>query len=195
MSLLSLSLSSLLSEALADSTLAKQRRRFNVTADLTYTSSSIETKDTASTLSASTSSTFSALEIGGDYFFHPKFAATAQMLFTLTTSIDSEIKGFDVGVRYYPWNQGFQSEVELLGSRIETTPGYAVFLYGGFSGRDYQFGNTSISFQGPEAGAGMDFHFSQHVFFRGALNYQFLRNTTSRTFNGPVGSVGMGYSF
>jgi len=173
----------------------KQRRRFNVTADLTYTSSTIETKESASTLSASTSSTFSALELGADYFFHPKFAVTAQMLFTLTASTDSEIKGFDVGVRYYPKNSGFQSEVELLGSKIETTPGWAGYLYGGFSSRDFQFGNTSISFLGPEAGGGVDYHFAQHVFLRGGLNYQFLRNTTSRTYNGFVGSLGLGYSF
>ena len=190
-----MSLSLLLNDASADSGAAKERRRFNLTADLTYSSNSIVTKNTGSTLGASTSSTFSAVEIGADYFFHPRFAATAQMLFTLTSSIDSEIKGYDVGVRYYPFKPGYQSEVELLGSKIESTPGWVSFLYGGFSNRDYQFSNSSISFQGAEFGGGFEYHFEQHFFLRGGANYQMLQNTTSRTLSGFVASVGLGYAF
>lgn len=190
-----MSLSLLLNQAQADSGAAKERRRFNLTADLTYNSNTVKTNATASSVAATASSTFTAVEVGVDYFFHPRFAATAQMLFTLTSSINSEIKGFDIGARYYPFTKGYQTEAELLGSKIESTPGWASFLYGGFSNRDFQFSNSSISFQGPEAGVGVDYHFEQRFFLRGGLNYQMLQNTTSRTLNGFVASLGMGYAF
>lgn len=191
--LITLSLS--LNVALAESGSAKERRRFNVFGDLTYNSNSIKTKETTSTLSATTTSTFTAAEFGADYFIHPRFAVTAQMLFTLTTSIDAEINGYDVGMRWYPFNKGYQTDVELLGSKIESTPGIASFFYGGFSNRDYQFGNSNISFQGIEAGAGVDYHFQHHYFIRGSLNYQMLSNTSSRTLSGFAAGFGIGYSF
>lgn len=188
-------LSLLLNPALGESGNAKERRRFNVIADFTYNSNSIVTKDTTLTDSASTTSTFTAVEIGGDYFLTPRLAITAQMLFVLTASVDAEIKGFDIGGRYYLFKSGHQTEAQLLGSKIETTPGWASFVYGGLASRDYQFSNTSISFQGLEGGGGIDYHFTHHYFFRGSLNYQMLQNTSSRTLTGFAGAIGVGYSF
>jgi hypothetical protein len=185
----------LLNSALAETGVKKERRRFNVFADLSYNSSSIDTKETDSTNKASTSASFSALEIGGDYFFHPRFAVTAQMLFKIQSSIEAGIKGFDAGVRYFPLNRGYKSEVQLLNSKIETTPGVSAFLYGGFSNREYQFSNSIVSFSGLEAGGGADLHLNQRSFIRFSLNYQMLQNNTTRSLSGLNAAIGYGYSF
>lgn len=188
-------ITSLLSSAHANSGTHTERRRFNVTVDLTYNSNSIATQKSSSTSSASTTSSFTALELGGDFFFLPKMVVSAQMLFTLSSSIDAEISGFDLGLRYYPNKKGYQSEAELLGSKISSTPGWTNFFYGGFSNRSYQFGSTNISFQGLEVGAGIDYHFEHNYFFRAGLNYQRLQNTTTRALSGFAGSIGLGLSF
>lgn len=185
----------LLSQAYGESGKQVERRRFNVLADLSFNSSSIDTEKTDNTDEASTSVTFTAIEVGGDYFFHPQFAATAQLLLKLQSSIDAGIKGFDLGTRYYPFNKGHKSDIQLLNSKIETTPGIASFLYVGFSNRDYQLTNANISFSGIEVGGGADFHLTQHSFIRGSLNYQMLQNTSSRTLSGFNAAIGYGYSF
>jgi hypothetical protein len=175
--------------------LYKERRRINFFADFTYNSNSIKTQQSSSTLSASTTSTFTAAELGVDYFFHQKIAASAQVLFVLTSDINAEITGFDAGLRYYPWSKGYQSEITLLDSKVETIPGWSSFIYGGFSSRNLQFNNTSLSFQGIEIGPGIDYHFKQRYFVRGGLNYQRLQNTTSRSLNGFVAGLAVGYAF
>jgi hypothetical protein len=186
----------LLSNVRANETgLYKERRRINFFADFTYNSSTIKTEQSGSTLSATTSSTFTSAELGVDYFFKPQWAATAQALFALTTDIDAEITGFDMGLRYYPFKKGHQSEITLLKGSLETAPGWTSFMHVGFVSRSYQFSNSSLSFQGLEAGGGMDFHFTQRYFIRGSADYQMLQNTRTRTLNGIILGMAVGYAF
>jgi hypothetical protein len=173
----------------------KERRRFNLFAELNYNTNSIKTKATNSTLDASTTSTIISSKLGGDFFFTRDIALTASLLFPLSTSIDAEITGFDFGGRYFPFSNGYQIEAELLDSSIESAPGGAIFFYGGFSNRTYQFSNTSLTFQGVELGTGYDLHFNQNYFFRGQLNLQQLKNTSSRTMTGLAAGFSLGFSF
>ena len=173
----------------------KERRRFNLVAGISHNSSSIQTKETSTTSSAKASSTFEAFEIGGDYFLSDRFALTGQMLLSFISSADAGVKGYDLGLRYYFLKNGHESEATILGSVIESVPGWTPFLHAAFAGRDYQFSTTSISFQGLEAGGGVDFHYKQHSFIRGSFDYLSLQNTTTRNFTGFSAGIALGFSF
>lgn len=181
--------------AFAESGKQVERKRFNVFTDLSFNSNTVDTKETDSTNEASTAVSFTAIEIGGDYFLTPKLAVSAQFLIKLQSSVDTGIKGFDVGARYYPFNPGHSSDLELLNSKIETSPGITTFVYGGFSNREYQLTSSNISFSGLEVGGGLDYHLNQRSFIRGSANYQMLQNTSSRSLSGFNASIGYGYSF
>jgi hypothetical protein len=171
-----------------------ERRKYNLFLDLTYNSSSIKGTGTT-TSSTTTSSQIVAAEFGGDYFLIPKLALTAEMLLTLVSSINAGIKGYDLGARYYPYRSGHEHEANLLSSLVESTPGFAPFIYSGFSVRQFSFANSDITFQGYELGVGADFHFEHEYFLRSGINYQSLQNSSARIFTGLVTSLAFGYSF
>jgi hypothetical protein len=173
----------------------QQRRRFNLVAGMSHNTSFIQTKKSATTSSAKTSSTFEAFGIGGDYFVSDHVALTGQMLLSFISSADAGIKGYDLGLRYYFLKSGHESEATILGTTIESTPGWTPFLHAAFAGRDYQFSTTSISFQGLEAGGGIDFHYKQHSFIRGSFDYLSLQNTSTRNFTGFSAGISLGFSF
>ena len=171
-----------------------QRRRYNLIAALSYNLNSVQTKSTATTSSAKTNTTFQALEFGGDYFFTHRLAVTGQMLFSVRASVDAAIKGYDLGFRYYVLKMGHETEASILGSKIETTPGWTPFLHTGFAARNYDFSNSSLSFQGYEAGGGIDYHYRQRRFIRGSLDYQSLQNTSARQLSGYSAALAFGFS-
>jgi len=171
-----------------------QRRRYHLITALSYNFNSVQTKSTATTSNAKTNTTFQALEFGGDYFLAHRLAVTGQMLFSLSSSVDAAIKGYDLGFRYYIFKMGHETEANILGTKIETTPGWTPFLHTGFAARDYDFSNSSLSFQGFEAGSGVDYHYKQHRFIRGSLDYQSLKNTSARQLSGFSAALAFGLS-
>lgn len=171
-----------------------QRRRYNLIASLSHNFNTVETKSTDNTSSANTNTNFQALEFGGDYFLTHRLALTGQMLFSFKTSVDAAIKGYGLGFRYYIFKMGHETEANILGSKIETTPGWTPFVHTGFAARDYDFSNSSLSFQGYEAGGGVDYHYKQHHFIRGSLDYQSMQNTSARQLSGFAAAFAFGFS-
>ncbi len=170
-------------------------KRFNLLLGVSHNSNSVKTKESTTTTSASTATTFQALELGGDYFVSDRIALSGQFIFSLMSSIDATIKGYNLGFRYYYLKSGYQSESLIRGTKIESAPGWTPFMIAGFAVRDFDFTNASISFKGPEAGTGLDFHYRQHFFLRGQVTYQMLYNTSTRTLSGFSAGVSAGFSF
>jgi hypothetical protein len=185
----------LLSYCHASDNKQEERYRFKFNLELTYNIHQISTKASDSTETAESSVSFLATEFGMDYFASKSLAITAQFVLPMMVSIDAELSGYDIGARYYFRRPGAESEAKLLGSMIESSPGWAPFIYGGFSGRTYQFSNSNISFQGIEAGGGFDYHLQGHYFVRSGISYQYLQNTSKRSLTGVVGGMSLGRSF
>jgi len=164
-------------------------------AELAYNASAIQTKKTDTTNANDFKVTSFNLELGGDYFIWPKLALTASLAVTLYTSADAEMKGLEAGLRYFPWNPGNKSQTSLQGSELLTSPGFSPFMHLGYAGKDYQFTNSSLFFQGYEIGGGFDFHRGQESFYRINLDYQNLQNTNSRSQSGLAIGFAYGISF
>ena len=184
-------LSSFLKPASAQDIQFLDQKKFNLLAELAYNASDIQTKKTESTNAGNIKVTALNLELGGDYFVFPKLALTGSVAITLYTSTDAEMKGVEGGFRYYPWAPGNKSSTTLQGSQLQTSPGVSYFVHLGYAGKDYQFANSSLFFQGSEIGGGFDYHRDQKTFFRLNLDYQNLQNTTSRTQKGLA--IGFAY--
>lgn len=171
------------------------RRKFNLFAGLSLAQNKIKTNESSFTSQANNSSTSISTDIGFDYFLISSLAVTGLATMAISSSLNSEIYGFDLGVRYYPFNKGYKSEVKILESTIESSPGLAPFVLLGYSNRNYQFSNSNVTFQGADLGIGADYHLSHQYFLRGAVHYQKLKNTSNRDYNGLTMAIALGMSF
>lgn len=166
-------------------------KKFNLFAGLGQSQNSIKTKESSTSLSTKTSTTYTSLNAGLDYFILNQYAISGKMMTAISSSINSEIFGFDLALKYY-LKRGYGSTTYLNQSILESTPPLSYFLQLGFANRNYQFSNANIAFQGPYFGGGIDSHMTKNYFIRGELNLENLANTSNRNYFGItlLGSIG-----
>lgn len=173
----------------------KERNQFHVSTSLQSHNSNIVSQ--TSETSEESESDFSIISqtITGEYFINDMFSVVGGYYFALVLDIDAEIQGFDLGVQYYPFQNGTSKDVSFMGSSIMTSPEWSPFLYMGASTRDYQFATVSLKFQGIELKAGTYWHLHEEYFLKGSFFYQQHLNNNVRTLTTTGASLGIGMKF
>ena len=147
---------------------------------------------TSSTTNASNES-FNQFEVRpqASYFLNPKLAIGGYYFYKSLLA-DFTSSGLGAYGRYYFKSINTVLSKKLDNKNITLTPTWTPYAQLGAKTETLEAETVSISFSGLEAGAGVDWHFTENYFLNFALNLSFQLSGDTRTLNSQSFLIGFG---
>ncbi len=174
---------------------SKERNLFHISTSLQAHTSTISSQESSSSQEVENDFSIISQIVTGEYFINDMFSFVGSYYFALVLDIDAEIQGLDLGIQYYPFENGTSKQIDFLGSQIHTSPLWSPYLYLGASTRDYQFSTVNLKFQGIEVQVGTYYHFKDNYFLKSNIFIQQHSNNNVRDLSTVGGSIGLGMKF
>jgi hypothetical protein len=172
----------------------KETNKLYLSTSLIYQAISLESEDSSSSELTSSSFTMAGTNLNIDYFYSSKWAFHFNYYIAMILSIDAEVQGFDIGVKYY-LKDGASKDIEFSGSSLQMDPKYSYFLFANASTKNFQFAAVSLKFQGFELGAGFDWHLNKNYFLRAEGSLEMLFNNNIRTYSATGAAFAIGFKY
>jgi hypothetical protein len=172
-------------------TFASSDHHVKVQLGMGYTREEIQTTSSSST--NATNESFNQFELRPQlsYFLNPKFAMGGYYFYK---SLMADFVSSGVGAygRYY-----FKAINTVLSKKLDNkslsfSPTWTPYAQMGVKSETLEAETVSIGFSGLEAGAGIDWHFTQNYFVNFALNMSFQLSGNTRTLNSQSFLIGFG---